>query len=295
MHQIERPRLEGSVAVRGGRRLSFAEFGPAQGIPVVWMHGTPGSRRQIPIDARRMADEEGIRIIGVDRPGIGTSTAHLYDNVLDWSADLAILADTLGLEKLHVIGLSGGGPYALAAGVGLPERVKSVGVIGGVAPIVGPDAIGGGLAQLAPYAAPLVSAVRGPLSQVLSRTVRVIAPLGNAAISAYAAVQPRGDKELLRQPEFKAMFVDDLLSGSRFQLGAPLADMILFSRHWGFTAADVAVPVVWWHGDADHIVPYTHGLHMAKRLPHVRFSTITGQAHLGGLSVARDILQELLS
>ena len=108
--------------------------------------------------------EHDVRIIGVDRPGIGTSTPHLYDNVLDWTGDLSLLADHLGIDTLRIIGLSGGGPYALAAGAAMPERVHGVGVLGGVAPRVGKDAIGGGLPALAPFAAPVIRATRVPLS-----------------------------------------------------------------------------------------------------------------------------------
>lgn len=291
--EIERPRLEGSVAVSDGRRLSFAEFGTPHGAPIIWMHGTPGGRRQIPIEARLYAAQNDLRIIGVDRPGIGTSTPHLYDNVLAWTTDLELFADNLGLETLRIIGLSGGGPYALAAGAALPGRVQGVGVLGGVAPTVGPDAIGGGLVALARYAAPLLSAARVPLSYTLAMAIRLVRPFGGLALDAYAAVQPRGDRELLARPEFRAMFLDDLLNGARFQVGAPLADVILFTRHWGFEAADVKVPVHWWHGDEDHIIPHRHGLHMTARLPDATFSTIDGESHLGGMGVAKDVLGTL--
>src|SRR4029078_7182615 len=156
MSELDRPRLEGSVAVRGGRRLSFAEFGDPRGAAIVWMHGTPGARRQIPIEARAFAEENHVRLIGIDRPGIGWSTPHLYDDILDWTGDLVELCDVLDIDTLRVIGLSGGGPYALAAGAALPERVHGVGVLGGVAPTKGPDAIAGGLVTLAPYVAPLL-------------------------------------------------------------------------------------------------------------------------------------------
>src|SRR5690349_5185991 len=150
MADIARPRLEGSVAVRDGRRLSFAEFGTPRGAAVIWMHGTPGGRRQIPVEARLYAERHDLRIIGVDRPGIGTSTPHLYANVLDWTGDLELLADNLGIDTMRVIGLSGGGPYALAAGAAFPDRVHGVGVLGGVAPTRGADAIRGGLVGVAP-------------------------------------------------------------------------------------------------------------------------------------------------
>ena len=288
-----RPTLEGSVGVRAGRRLSFAEYGSPRGPALVWMHGTPGARRQIPLDARAYAEEQGIRIIGVDRPGIGSSTPFQYPDLLDWTEDLALLADALALDTFQIIGLSGGGPYALAAGAGLPSRVTGVGVLGGVAPTVGPDAVEGGPIQLAVRLAPLLSYARVPLGVVLTGAIRTVKPLAGPALDLYAAVQPPGDKNLLSRPEFKAMFLDDLLNGSRFQTSAPLADLVLFTRHWGFELADVTVPVRWWHGDDDHIVPFRHGEHAVSRLPDATLTVIDGESHLGGLGIARAVLEEL--
>ena len=290
-----RPTLEGNVAVRDGRRLSFAEYGSHRGPAIVWMHGTPGARRQIPFDARDYAEEHGLRIIGIDRPGIGSSTPYLYPHVLDWTADLTLLLDALGIDSVHVIGLSGGGPYALAAGAGLPDRVSGVGVLGGVAPTRGEDAVGGGPIQLAVRFAPLLALGRVPLGVALTTAIRTVKPLAGAGLDLYAAVQPPGDKNLLSRPEFKAMFLDDLLNGSRFQTSAPLADLVLFTRDWGFELADVTVPVRWWHGDADHIVPFRHGQHVVDRLPCATMSVIDGESHLGGLGIAATVLSELMS
>ena len=282
------------MAVRDGRRLSFAEFGNTRGAAIIWMHGTPGARRQIPLEARVFAEEHDLRIIGIDRPGIGSSTPHLYPDILDWTNDLVELCDVLDIDTLRVIGLSGGGPYALAAGAALPDRVHGVGVLGGVAPTQGPDAITGGLVTLAPYVAPLLSYTRIPLGFALAQAIRLVRPIAGPILDGYAAVQPRGDKELLARPEFRAMFLDDLLNGSRFHFGAVLADVILFTRPWGFEPADVQVPVHWWHGDSDHIIPHAHGVHVAERLPHARFTTIHGESHLGGLGVATDVLSQLM-
>jgi pimeloyl-ACP methyl ester carboxylesterase len=294
MGEVDRPRLEGSVAVRAGRRLSFAEFGVPRGSAIIWMHGTPGARRQVPIEARVFAEDHDLRIIGVDRPGIGSSTPHLYENILDWTGDLVEMCEVLDIDTFRVIGLSGGGPYALAAGAALPDRVHGVGVLGGVAPTKGPDAISGGLVTLAPYAAPVLSVARIPLGFLLAQAIRLVRPVAGPILDGYAYVQPRGDKELLARPEFRAMFLDDLISGSRFHFGAVLSDVILFTRPWGFEAADVQVPVHWWHGDDDHIIPHAHGEHMAGRLPQATFTTIPGESHLGGLGVATDVLTELM-
>lgn len=288
------PRLEGTVGVGGGRRLGFAEFGTPHGRAVVWLHGTPGARRQIPVEARRFALANDLRLVGIDRPGIGSSTPHLYRSMSEFAPDLEAVADEIGLGELIVIGLSGGGPYALAAGHARPDRVRAVGVLGGVAPTVGPDAIGGGLVALGKRLSPIIALGRVPIGVGLTGVIRVVKPLASPGLDLYARLSPAGDRALLERPEFKAMFLDDLLNGSRKQISAPLADVLLFSRPWGFDLADVTVPVHWWHGDADHIIPFDHGVHAVSRLPDAQLHVLPGESHLGGLGAGEEILVTLL-
>lgn len=294
MSNIKRPALEGTVAVRDNRRLSFAEYGSPRGHAIIWMHGTPGARRQIPLEVRALAEKRGLRIVGIDRPGIGSSTPHLYPNVLDWTRDLEILLDTLAIDRVRLIGLSGGGPYVLAAGAALPDRVHGVGVMGGVAPTVGPDAADGGAIQLAVLLAPLLTLGRVPIGIALTQFIRLVRPIAGSFLDLYAVLQPPGDRALLSRPEFKAMFVDDLLNGSRFQTTAPLSDLVLFTRDWGFRLEDVAVPVRWWHGDGDHIVPFRHGQHCVARLRDAELAVIDGESHLGGLGIAENVISTLM-
>ncbi len=183
---------------------------------------------------------------------------------------------------MRLIGLSGGGPYVLAAGAALPERVLGVAVIGGVAPSVGDDAVVGessgsrGTSRRSSPSAACRSA------SALTVGIRLVKPFAGRFLDLYALVQPEGDKRLLGRPEIKAMFVDDLLNGSRKQVTAPLSDLLLFSRDWGFRVADVAVPVRWFHGDADHIVPFAHGAHVVDLLPDATMETMAGESHLAG-------------
>ena len=69
---------------------------------------------------------------------------------------------------------------------------------------------------------------------------------------------------------------------------------MLFTRDWGFAAADVTVPVRWWHGDDDHIVPFAHGQQLVERLPDAALSVIDGESHLGGLGIADEVLTTLM-
>ncbi len=288
---IARPKLEGNIAVGDDRQIGFAEFGDPQGRAVFWLHGTPGARRQIPTEARVYAEQRQIRLIGVDRPGIGSSTPYQYDTALAFADDMRTIADTLGIDKMEVIGLSGGGPYTLACAAAMPDRVVAAGVIGGVAPTMGSDAIAGGvMGSVGLRVAPLLQVAGGPIGLAASVLIRLIRPLASPAADLYGLVSPEADRRLLARPEIKAMFLDDLLNGSRKQMAAPFADVVVFARDWGFRLDEVKVPVRWWHGDHDHIVPFEHGQHVVAKLPDVELYHLPGESHLAGLGRAEEIL-----
>jgi len=178
---IARPKLEGNIAVADDRQISFAEFGAPHGRAVFWLHGTPGARRQIPTEARVYAEHHNIRLIGIDRPGIGSSTPHRYENILAFAQDLRVVAGTLGIDKMAVVGLSGGGPYSLACAAALPDLVVAVAVLGGVAPTQGPEAISGGAMSLGLRVAPLLKFGGSPLRVGASILVQSIRPFASTA------------------------------------------------------------------------------------------------------------------
>ncbi len=295
MSLLTEPVMEGTITVRQGRKLGFAEFGGGGSRTVVWLHGTPGARRQIPESVRRAAPGLDVRVIGIDRPGVGLSTPHLYGSVLDFTTDLVIVLDRLDLEQLAVAGLSGGGPYALAAGHAFPDRVAAVGVLGGLVPTCGGDGIRGGLLGLATRFAPILPALQIPASVALSTFVRVLRPLGPQVLNLYAHFSPEGDRRILQEPEFKTMFLDDLVGNSRRGLRGPVFDVILFTRPWGFSLKDVEVPVGWWHGDSDPFVPLDHARQAVSRIPKSELTVRPGESHLGGMAAAGEVLAWLLS
>lgn len=289
------PVIEGRIVLPDDRRLGFAEFGVPTGKPVFWFHGTPGARRQIPPPARLAAQELGVRLIGIDRPGVGDSTPHLYPSLLAWARDIEITADHLGLRRFGLIGLSGGGPYVLACAAALPERVVAGAVLGGVAPARGPDAAPGGLVRLASHFEPLFRYGHEPLGIMLTILAWGLRPVASPAFNLFARLSPPGDRAFFARPEMKAFFLDDLLHGSRFGLRAPIYDLLLFSRPWGFRLRDVRPPIRFWHGDADHLVPLRHAAHQARRVPDATLYIRRGESHLGGLAAAEEILGTILS
>jgi pimeloyl-ACP methyl ester carboxylesterase len=289
------PRFEGTIELSDGRRLGFAEYGRTTAPPLFWFHGTPGGRRQIPPHARRLAAAGKVRIIAVERPGIGSSTPHLHDNFAAWAEDVEQLADALALENFAVVGLSGGGPYTLACAHELPDRVVAAAVLGGVAPSVGPEAPEGGIIAMTPWASPLVALARAPLGRAMSGLNKLLRPVADEATDLFLRLLPPGDRRVFEDPLVREMFHNDIIHCGDRQMQAMFIDMVLFGRHWGFALRDIQVPVRFWHGDADNIIPLEHGEHMANLVPDSELRIRPEEGHLGMLGAAEEIFDELLS
>jgi pimeloyl-ACP methyl ester carboxylesterase len=290
--RIEKPRAEGRFHLAGGRRLGYAEYGDPAGPVVLWFHGTPGGRRQFPLLGRRTAEKLGLRVVVVERPGSGLSDPHRYNAVADWAADAAQVADTLNAERLGVIGLSGGGPYALScAGTpALEGRVAAVAVLGSVTPTIGPDATATGLVDLTRRFAPILSCLRRPLAALVAGGLLPVVPLGHWAYQGFSSIMPEADRRVFADSEIEAMFIDDIALTARGRFQALVDDLRLFGRNWGFQLADVKAPVRWWQGDADPIVSVEEVKSAVSYLPDVELILRPGKSHLGGFADVEEIL-----
>ncbi|MGE2733653.1 alpha/beta fold hydrolase [Mycolicibacterium vaccae] len=290
--RCEPPRAEGTFFLPDGRRLGYAEFGDPSGEVVLWFHGTPGGRRQLPIVGRRAAEALGLRVVLVERAGAGLSDRHRYTQIGDWASDMARVADLLGADKLAVVGLSGGGPYALACAAmpALRDRVVAAAILGGVTPSVGPDATCSGAIALAQRMSAVTSALRRPFAEITAAMLAPVIPLAHLAYSGLAAAMPEGDKKVFANPEIEAMFIDDIVHVTNGRFQALLDDARLFGRDWGFRLADVGVPVRWWHGDADSIISLADAQAAAEHLPDADLLLMPDESHLGGFAKADDVL-----
>ena len=295
VRRVEKPRADGRFYLPNGRRLGFAEYGDPSGAVVLWFHGTPGARRQFPLLGRRAAEKLGLRVVVVERPGSGLSDPHAYHAMADWATDIAEVADALGAERLGVVGLSGGGPYALACGSVPPlaARVAAVAVLGGIVPSVGPEATAGVIDDLARRFEPMLSELRRPLAALSFGLLAPLIPVSHYVLRAYSSIQPESDQRVFADPEMEAVFVDDIVLVVRGRCQAVIDDVRLFGRDWGFRLADVKVPVRWWHGDADPLVPLAAAQTAISHLPDAELILRPGESHLGGFAKADAVLEFL--
>lgn len=260
---------------------------------MLWFHGTPGGRLQVPPDAPASAAARGLRLFGVERPGTGWSTPHRYRSVRDFADDVRALADALGFEKFAVAGLSGGGPYTLACAHAMPDRIVAAAVIGGIGPTAGPDAVPSYTRALA-LAHPVLSAVAEPIGRALPRLAKPVIPHAKLAIRAFSYVAPKADRPILLDEAFGNVLAGDLIHVMGDGLGAPTHDARLFSRDWGFRLRDVVVPVHFFQGDADGIVPESHGRHQAKAVKNGALTILPDGGHLAGYVDAGRVFDVLL-
>ncbi|MEZ5183525.1 MAG: alpha/beta hydrolase [Acidimicrobiales bacterium] len=122
-----------TIELPDGRRLAYEEVGDPAGVPVAFHHGTPDSRRaRHPDDG--LATEAGVRLLAVDRPGIGGSDPHPARTLGSFADDLVVLADALGIERLGGLAWSAGATSALAFAARHPGRAADVAVAAGLVP-----------------------------------------------------------------------------------------------------------------------------------------------------------------
>ena len=113
--------IDQTLKLKDGRTLGYIDLGNKDGKPLFHFHGFPGSRLEATILADR-AIVKNIRVICIDRPGMGLSDFKENRTLLDWPDDVVELADALEIDKFAVEGISGGGPYAAACAYKIPDR-----------------------------------------------------------------------------------------------------------------------------------------------------------------------------
>ncbi len=117
--------MDSTINLADGRTIGFATYGSPGGVPVIWCHGGPGSRKD-PIHRDAEAVAAGLLLIGIDRPGYGMSTPRPGRTIADWVPDALAVVNELGLDKFLAVGESTGGAYALALAALEPDRVLGV-------------------------------------------------------------------------------------------------------------------------------------------------------------------------
>ena len=114
------------LRVADGRRVGYRLFGADTRPVLLYMHGTPSSRAEVGDYEPGLLEERGVCAVAVDRPGYGATDLLDDLDLLARTKDAVAVAERLGMRRFAVQGTSGGGPYALACAVLVPDQVLAV-------------------------------------------------------------------------------------------------------------------------------------------------------------------------
>lgn len=281
------------LRLRDGRRLGVATYGAANGPAVVYCHGFPASRLEGAF-AHEAGERIGARIIAFDRPGYGLSDFAPRRRIADWPADVIDAADSLGLERFAVLGVSGGAPYALACALSHPERVTALGIVCGLGAASVENLRGFhafarlsfALARFAPF---LSHAINRPLGFLLRERPHLMVRL-------LAGTLPRCDRDVLRDPAVREKLAASLREAFRQGAKGAAYELVLYARHHELPYASLRVPLHVFHGDLDTTVPVAVGRRLAQAIPECRAEFYPEEGHYSlPVRYMRQILERLIA
>ncbi len=272
MTTSSKPLTEATLRLRDGRTLGYVEVGKRDGVPIFHFHGNGTSRLEV-LTVAAAAERLGVRLIGLDRPGIGCSEAKPGYRLLDWSADVVEVADQLGIERFAVEGLSGGAPYALACTYTIPQRLTACGLI---SPATGPFLKQAGTPSLR-VAVWMIVHLPWLVEALMRLSVRLTGS-DEASIEKKLLRARLGaaDQKVLAIPEMRTAFAQAAAESYRQGADASTKDGLIFARPWDFPVEAITFERLFlWQGAQDQVMPVAAARLMAAALPHCTATDLT--------------------
>ena len=280
------------MTLRDGRTLAWREYGPPEGRPILRFQGTPGSRysRHPHEDSYDRLDA---RTVVFDRPGYGASTRMPGRGISVVADDAAELLDNLGLEVVHVIGVSGGGPHALAFAGRHAARVRAATVVVGAAPLEEED-LGG---MIEPNRDSWYAARTGwdAMYELLAPMREEVLADPLARIRAAMAAAPPSDKAIMDDPAWQRGLVEDVTEALRPGAEGWADEGMALALEWDIDPADARCSVTWWHGEHDANAPLAAVRRVVERMQHVDLRVWPEAGHFEPYLQHDEILAELLA
>ncbi|MGB7877383.1 MAG: alpha/beta hydrolase [Ilumatobacteraceae bacterium] len=264
--------VDQSMMLPDGRTLAFTELGEPDGEAVFYFHGAPGGRLELAVldDAFRSA---GVRVITADRPGYGGSTPLAGRATADWVDDVAALADHLGIDRFAVMGLSSGGPYAVACAALLGDRVCGAVVAAGNTDMSWPGSADGYLQS------ELDLMAMDDERATVAWCEEHYGSDGSGFLSGDLDLGPTDDAYLADEVNLTGL-LSAMAEAFRQGVVGYAHDITVQGRPWTFDPAAITAPVVVVHGEEDHLVPLSHSRHTAELIPGSELRMIAGRGHL---------------
>jgi pimeloyl-ACP methyl ester carboxylesterase len=280
---------EGNVLLADGRNMTFAEYGSPDGHPVLYFHGSPGSRLEPLLIGEDVFVQRGLRIIAPDRPGMGRSTFQPHRGFSDWPVDVAALVDALGLDKFSVLGNSGGGVYAAACAARIPQRLHSAVIVSGAWRMDQPH-----LLTHLPFMTRLTWLLAKRAPMLLRLLLKSLAATAGGDLGRMKNILPQPDYDAFESPgryeAFSYVLREAMRQGSR----GPTWDMRMYVHPFDIRLQDIHMPLHVFHGEKDANVPIALVRQALVGIPTATLTTYPHEAHLSTLCNRFDDIARVL-
>jgi pimeloyl-ACP methyl ester carboxylesterase len=278
LRDIPTPRQPEFFITPAGRRVAWNEYGDPAGRPLMYHHGWPSSRLQACL-LHHLARERGIRVLALDRPGIGRSEREPNRRLEAWPELVAAFADALGIDRFVQLGVSGGGPYALACAAMLPGRVTASAVLCGAVPLAETDH--SGLHPFYRWLIPLRKLPRGCFTPPIRLIARLATwPAHKAPVSWILATLPASDRQLLlTHPEAQKVLAESFVEGVRQGGRGVMEDADIYFQKWKLPLDAISGSVRYWHGGHDRNISAKMASGFVATIPHARLDVDPEEGH----------------
>ncbi|MEV7783228.1 alpha/beta hydrolase [Kitasatospora sp. NPDC088351] len=308
----------GEERLPDGRLLAWAEWGPVDGTPVLHSPGA-ATTRALGFGADAV-DALGVRLISLDRPGLGSSTPAPGRTFADFAADIRAFAERRGLGRPAMLGNSQGAPFALACAAA--GAVGALALVSAADEVAAPHFAAPGPADAAavtsraaeppraeppraepPRAEPLPA---DPFPAELRRLIDLAVADPQAAEELFAGFTPQAmwdmvmagspapDLAVYRSPAFAAAYRRALDTAFAQGPAGYARDTALAMGRWGIDFSAVTVPVDVWYGELDTTHSPDQGATLSSRLPTATRHTVPGAGGALLWTHAEEILRTLL-
>jgi pimeloyl-ACP methyl ester carboxylesterase len=272
--------MEHRIKTPDGRTLAVQEGGDPDGKPVLAHNGTPNSRQ---LYAPHVTDAaaRGIRLISYDRPGYGESSPQPGRTIASAADDVRAICSALGISRLAAWGVSGGGPHVLACAALLPDLVVAAASLASLAPYpaAGLDWFAGmGQENVDDFKLAIADPAASRAKAEQDRAAMLVASAEDLHAQFATLLSPTDAAVLTGAvAEYLALCVRDGLAP-----GAEgwTEDGLAMAGPWGFSLANITVPVLVMHGRQDQFVPFGHGQWLAAHIPGAQSRLLDHDGHL---------------
>jgi pimeloyl-ACP methyl ester carboxylesterase len=265
----------------GGRRVGWLARGPEDGVPVLYVHGWPGSRLEQRLITEEVLSRFGARLISVDRPGYG-NTDPLGGERSARVRDVLSVCDALGIDRFPVMGVSCGGSNVLTLAAVAPDRVTRVVSVSGEMPYDDDEAIAAKDAEQA-RELPAFRAGRTPALEQESaewRSSLLEDPLGS--LGSLATFTER-ERAWFAQDWVKDVICADMREGVRPGWEGILEDGLVCVKPFDVDVTSIRCPVRAVHGSADDWEPLPNLVRVLEQITDTQLFVLAGLNHFGPL------------